>query len=99
MNAKPKLARKKLAEGTASLVLRELDLHGLHVDPEAVANDKGILVQAKPDTAEGVSGMLLKVGDEFGIMYATNIRSRGFQRFIQQPQNIRVGHGMLPSAI
>jgi hypothetical protein len=38
-------------------------------------------VQAKPDTAEGVSGMLVKVGDEFGIMYATNIPSKGFQNF------------------
>jgi Zn-dependent peptidase ImmA (M78 family) len=25
--------------------------------------------------------MLVKVGDQFGIMYATNIRRRGFQRF------------------
>jgi Zn-dependent peptidase ImmA (M78 family) len=81
VNAKPRLARKKLAEGAASLVLRELKLDGLHIDPEAIAAEKGILVQPKPDTAEGVSGMLVKVGDEFGIMYATNIRSRGFQRF------------------
>src|SRR5262249_44379420 len=27
------------------------------------------------------SGMLVKAGDNFGIMYATNIRSKGFQRF------------------
>lgn len=81
MSVKLRLARKKLAEGTASLVLRELKLDGLHVDPEAIATDKGIVVRPKPDTAEGVSGMLVKVGDEFGIMYATNIRSRGFQRF------------------
>ena len=28
-----------------------------------------------------MSGMLIKVGDDFGIMYATHIPSRGFQRF------------------
>jgi Zn-dependent peptidase ImmA (M78 family) len=81
VSGKLKLARKKLAEGTASLVLRELKLDGLRIDPEAIATVKGILVQPRPDTAQGVSGMLVKAGDEFGIMYATNIRSRGFQRF------------------
>ena len=30
---------------------------------------------------DGVSGMLVKVGDQFGIMYATNIPSKGFQKF------------------
>jgi hypothetical protein len=40
-----------------------------------------MLVKGKPDTAEGVSGMLVKAGDEFGIMYATNIPSIGFQKF------------------
>jgi Zn-dependent peptidase ImmA (M78 family) len=40
-----------------------------------------ILVEAKPDTAEGVSGMLLRHGDSFGILYATHIASEGFQRF------------------
>lgn len=58
-----------------------MKVDGLHVDPEALATTKGIMVKAKPDTATGVSGMLIKVGDEFGLMYATNIPSRGFQRF------------------
>jgi Zn-dependent peptidase ImmA (M78 family) len=70
-----------LAEGTASLVLREMKIEGLRVNPEAIATRKGILVKPKPDTAEGVSGMLVKVGDQFGIMYATNIASKGFQKF------------------
>jgi hypothetical protein len=58
-----------------------MKIDGLRVDPEAIAASKGIMVKAKPDTAAGVSGMLIKVGDDFGIMYATNIPSRGFQRF------------------
>jgi hypothetical protein len=81
MTSKPRLARRVIAEGAAHAVLREMKIEGLWVDPEAIATSKGILVKAKPDTAEGVSGMLIKVGDDFGIMYATNIPSRGFQRF------------------
>lgn len=81
MTAKPKLARKSLAEGTAGLVLREMNIDALRVDPISIAASKDILVQAKPDTVDGVSGMLVKAGDEFGIMYATNIPSKGFQRF------------------
>lgn len=81
MISKPRLARKSLAEGTASLVLRELKIDGLRVDPIAIAETKDILVQAKPETVEGVSGMLVKAGDQFGIMYATNIPSKGFQKF------------------
>ncbi|MGO9047780.1 MAG: ImmA/IrrE family metallo-endopeptidase [Xanthobacteraceae bacterium] len=81
MAGKPRLARKTLAEGSASLVLREMKIEGLRIDPEDIATRKGILVKPKPDTAYGVSGMLVKAGDEFGILYATNIPSRGFQKF------------------
>jgi hypothetical protein len=81
MSNKPKLARRSLAEMAASTLLHQLKVDTLHVDPEAIATSKGITVKPKPDTATGVSGMLLKVGDDFGIMYATNIPSRGFQRF------------------
>jgi hypothetical protein len=81
MTTKPKLARRKLAEAAAGSVLRQMKIDGLWVDPEAIAASKDILVQGKPDTASGVSGMLIKAGDNFGIMYATDIPSRGFQRF------------------
>jgi Zn-dependent peptidase ImmA (M78 family) len=81
VSAKPRIARKALAEGAANLVLREMQIEGLPVDPAAIATSKGIVVKAKPDTADGVSGMLVKAGDQFGIMYATNIPSKGFQRF------------------
>ncbi|MGY4305200.1 hypothetical protein ACVIJ6_002443 [Bradyrhizobium sp. USDA 4369] len=81
MTLKPKLARKSLAEGMASLVLREMNISTLRVDPVEIAAGKDIFVQAKPNTVDGVSGMLVKAGDQFGIMYATNISSKGFQRF------------------
>lgn len=81
MTAKTGLARRSLAEATANSVLRQMKIDELWVDPGAIAISKGILVKAKPDTASGVSGMLIKAGDNFGIMYATDIPSRGFQRF------------------
>lgn len=81
MNAKPRLAGRSMAEAAASSVLHQHNVEGLWVDPEAIAIAKGIAVQPKPDTADGVSGMLIMAGGNFGIMYATNIRSRGFQRF------------------
>jgi hypothetical protein len=74
-------ARRTLAEGTAAQVLREMKVEGLRVDPKLIAERHDIAVQAKPDTAEGVSGMLVKVGDTFGIMYTTHIPNEGFQRF------------------
>ena len=81
MKERLRVARRMLAETTAAGVLRDQQISGLWVDPMAIAAAKGILIEAKPDTAAGVSGMLLKVGDDFGIMYATHIPSRGFQRF------------------
>jgi Zn-dependent peptidase ImmA (M78 family) len=81
MTFKLTVPRKSIAEGAANLVLREMKIEGLRVDPIAIATDKGILVKEKPDTVDGVSGMLVKVGDQFGIMYATNIPSKGVQKF------------------
>src|SRR5258708_19060370 len=53
----------------------------LSVYPLAIAAKNEIEVKAKPDTTEGVSGMLLRHGNSFGILYATHIDSDGFQRF------------------
>lgn len=39
------------------------------------------MVEAKQSSEKGVSGMLLRVGDEFAIGYATHIKSIGFQQF------------------
>ena len=65
----------------AEKVLRERNIASLPVDPMAIAKVAGIEVMAKPASAAGVSGMLLKVGDRFGIAYATHIDNSGFQRF------------------
>lgn len=81
MPVKPRLARRHVAEMAAAVVLRDMNITGLRVDVAEIARRKDILVQPKSDTADGVSGMLVKAGDEFGILYATRIPSRGFQKF------------------
>ena len=71
----------KMARQTAEAFLRNEGITTLPVDPFAIAQGRDIVVEPKPDTAEGVSGMLLRHGDTFGILYATHIPSEGFQRF------------------
>src|SRR5271168_3054036 len=65
----------------AETFLRDEGITTLPVDPFAIAASRDIDVKPKPDTAGGVSGMLLRHGDAFGILYATDIASEGFQRF------------------
>jgi Zn-dependent peptidase ImmA (M78 family) len=53
----------------------------LPIDPFKIAEAAEIMVKEKPNTAGGVSGMLVRNGDNFGIMYATHVESTGFQYF------------------
>lgn len=73
--------RITLAKRKAEIFLRENGIETLPVDPFAIAASRDIIVEPKPDTDEGVSGMLLRYGDVFGILYATYVPSEGFQRF------------------
>ena len=73
--------RLKMAKQKGEAFLRDEGIAELPVDPFAIAASRDIEVRAKPDTEGGVSGMLLRHGDNFGILYATHIRSEGFQRF------------------
>lgn len=76
----PALGRR-IIQNTAEKVAVEAGYTALPVCPTAIAEKHGIVVQAKPDTAKGCSGMLVRNGENFGILYATHIRSEGFQRF------------------
>lgn len=81
------------AEKVAEKYLEENSLLRLPVDPIAIAVKHGIVVQAKPATDVGVSGMLIKHGDMFGIAYATHVKIEGFQRFSVAHE---LGHYLLP---
>lgn len=86
----------KLARQTAEAFLKEEGILTLPVDPFAIAESRQIMVEGKPENVEGVSGMLLRHGNDFGIVYATHIQSPGFQRFSVSHE---LGHYFLPGHI
>ncbi|ABS65807.1 protein of unknown function DUF955 [Xanthobacter versatilis] len=86
----------KLARQTAEALLRDDGISGLPVDPFAIAESRDIVVQGKPEEHDGVSGMLLRHGNDFGIVFATHIPSPGFQRFSVSHE---LGHYFLPGHI
>ncbi len=75
------LLRLKMAKQKAEAFLKEEGITGLPVDPFAIAASRDIIIEPKADTSDGVSGMLLRHGDSFGILYATHVQNEGFQRF------------------
>jgi hypothetical protein len=80
----------------AEKLLRDRGITSLPVDPFVLAEAEGIAVQAKPDTAPGVSGLLMYVGSSFGIMYATHLKNDGYERFSVAHE---LGHYFLPGHI
>lgn len=77
MNAK---LRRQAAARRAEEVIEESGVVALPVDPLAIAEAQGILVHDKA-ALDGVSGFLMKRGDDFGICVATHIKNEGFRRF------------------
>lgn len=74
-------SRVDLATRRAELFLAKEKHMSLPVDIDQIAADLNIAVKAKPDTTAGVSGMLLRAGNNFGILYATHLANEGFERF------------------
>jgi Zn-dependent peptidase ImmA (M78 family) len=73
--------RLKMAKQKGEAFVRDENITALPIDAFKIAKSGNIVVWPKPDTAGGVSGMLLRHGNQFGILYATHIKSEGFQRF------------------
>ena len=73
--------RYRMAKRKAEKFLADRGIVSFPVDPIMIAESLDIVVKPKPDTAGGVSGMLVRCQDMFGIMYATHINNEGFQRF------------------
>lgn len=73
--------RQKSLVSQAEQLLQDESLLELPVDLEALAQTRRIFIQAIDSAEEGVSGMLLRHGDTFGILYSTRILNIGFQRF------------------
>ncbi len=69
------------AEQTAGQVISRQRILSLPVCPFDIAKSVGIEVASRDSDTPGVSGFLMRVGNEFGIYYATHIRNDGFIRF------------------
>ncbi len=77
----------------AEQIIKGLGIATLPVDPKKIARERGIEVVPKPMTDEGVSGMLLRYGNEFAIAYATHHENEGFENFSVGHE---LGHYFLP---
>jgi IrrE N-terminal-like domain len=84
------------ATRAAEQVVRELGARSFPIDPIAIARSRSIEVVAKPARGVGVSGMFLRLGENYGIAYATHIENPGFQRFSVAHE---LGHYYLPGHI
>ena len=65
----------------AENLLRNEDLLRLPVDLEELARRREIVVSPMPNSQDGVSGMLVRRGNIFGILYSTRVNNQGFRRF------------------
>jgi Zn-dependent peptidase ImmA (M78 family) len=72
---------------------KEQGVTSLPVSPIEIAENLGILVEPLPSGKKGVSGMLVEIDGNFGIMYATYVENLGFQNFSVGHE---LGHYILP---
>lgn len=77
----------------AEQIVKGLGIATLPIDPKEIARERGIEVVAKPMENEGVSGMLVRYGNEFAIAYATHHENEGFENFSVAHE---LGHYFLP---
>lgn len=80
----------------AEQIVKGLGIATLPVDPIKVAREREIEVVAKPMENEGVSGMLVRYGNEFAIAYATHHENEGFENFSVAHE---LGHYFLPGHV
>lgn len=77
----------------AERLLQELEIEALPIDPFAIARGLDIELRPLPAIVGGASGMLIRVGDEFGICYPTHVDNDGFKNFSVAHE---IGHYRLP---
>lgn len=81
------------ATTAAEQLIKGLGIASLPIDPIAIARGRDIEVVAKPIEDAGVSGMLVRVGNNFAIAYATHLQNEGFEHFSVSHE---LGHYFLP---
>lgn len=73
--------RLKIARQKGEEVAKHFGFEAFPIDPFKIAEGENIVVESKEPENEGMSGCIVFSGDDVGIIYATHIRSKGFQRF------------------
>ena len=86
---------KVTAAREAEQLIKKLEVTDLPVDPIKIAESFDIMVKSMPADG-GVSGMLIRHGNEFCIGYATHIQNEGFRRFSIAHE---IGHYVLPDHV
>ena len=81
------------ALGLGEELARKQGISELPVNPIEVAKKLDIDVEALPPGNKGVSGMLLRENNKFGILYGTHIAQMGFQHFSIAHE---IGHYCIP---
>ena len=79
MNFKLEMAQNEGMNIAKKQVAKKQGGFSLPIDPFVMAQQNNIVVREK--SVKGVSGMLLRYGNSFGIMYSSYIKNEGFQRF------------------
>ncbi|MDD9863257.1 MAG: ImmA/IrrE family metallo-endopeptidase [Gammaproteobacteria bacterium] len=82
-------------EREAEKVIKDQGISKLPVNPIDLARSIGIEVKSRGYT-HGVSGMLLRQGEQYGIFYSTHINNVGFHHFSVAHE---LGHYFLPGHI
>jgi hypothetical protein len=70
-----------LIKNRAEKTVREHGVSSFPISPIIIAQEENIEVKPKNDCVEGISGVLIKVGDACGIMYSTFYHNIGFENF------------------
>lgn len=84
------------AAQAAEQIVKGMGVTTLPVDPRAIAEKREIVVQAKPVEDKGCSGMLVRLGNDFAIAYATHLQNEGFENFSIAHE---LGHYFMPGHV
>lgn len=84
------------AAQAAEQIVKGMGVTTLPLDPRAIAEKREIVVQAKPVEDKGCSGMLVRLGNDFAIAYATHLQNEGFENFSIAHE---LGHYFMPGHV
>jgi transcriptional regulator with XRE-family HTH domain len=72
---------RSMIQQRAVRILNEYHINKLPIDPKLIAKRANIQVEPNTDCEKGVSGMLLRAGENYCIIYATYLGNQGFENF------------------